>query len=179
MEASKTLLIYYSRADYNYGISERQTIGNTKIVAQILKDLIHCDEFELLAKKPYPVEYEPCTVVAKEELHKNARPEIQNETLPDLTKYDTIIFGFPIWWGTFPMLFHTFFEKLPADSFKGKHIASFCTQEGSRLGQSVEDLKKVCKGAKSVDSGRAITGSLAAKSKTQLTAWLKKMGYSL
>ena len=51
MEASKTLLIYYSRADYNYGISERQTIGNTKIVAQILKDLIHCDEFELLAKK--------------------------------------------------------------------------------------------------------------------------------
>ena len=40
MEASKTLLIYYSRADYNYGISERQTIGNTKIVAQILKDLI-------------------------------------------------------------------------------------------------------------------------------------------
>ena len=111
MEASKTLLIYYSRADYNYGISERQTIGNTKIVAQILKDLIHCDEFELLAKKPYPVEYEPCTVVAKEELQKNARPEIQNETLPDLTKYDTIIFGFPIWWGTFPMLFHTFFEK--------------------------------------------------------------------
>ena len=179
MEASKTLLIYYSRADYNYGISERQTIGNTKIVAQILKDLIHCDEFELWAKKPYPVEYEPCTVVAKEELHKNARPEIQNETLPDLTKYDTIIFGFPIWWGTFPMLFHTFFEKLPADSFKGKHIASFCTQEGSRLGQSVEDLKKVCKGAKSVDSGLAITGSLAAKSKTQLTAWLKKMGYSL
>lgn len=179
MISQKTLLIFFSRAGYNYGVSEKQKIGNTKIVANIIKELINCDEYELITKNDYPVEYEPCTQVAKKELEQNARPEMKNETLPDLTKYDTILFGFPIWWGTYPMVFNTFFEKLPKDSFKDKHIGVFCTHEGSRLGNSMNDVKARCVGAKSIDSGLAITGSLAPKSKQQLTAWLKKLGYNL
>lgn len=179
MIAQKTLLIFFSRAGYNYGVSEKQKIGNTKIVAGIIKELINCDEYELATKKEYPVEYDPCTQVAKKELEQNARPEMKNETLPDLTKYDTILFGFPIWWGTYPMVFNTFFEKLPKDAFKDKHIGVFCTHEGSRLGNSMNDIKTRCAGAKSIDSGLALIGSSAPKSKQQVTAWLKKLGYTL
>ena len=179
MQSQKTLLIFFSRAGYNYGIKEKQEIGNTKIVAKIIKELINCDEYELIPKKEYPIEYEPCTEVAKKELEQKARPELKNETLPDLSKYETILFGFPIWWGTYPMLFNTFFEKLQKDSFKDKHIGVFCTQEGSRLGSSMNDIKSRCIGAKSIDSGLALTGSLASQSKQQVIAWLKKLGYTL
>ena len=77
MQSQKTLLIFFSRAGYNYGIKEKQEIGNTKIVAKIIKELINCDEYELIPKKEYPIE----SIVMFYD-------ELGVEELPDFVKRD-------------------------------------------------------------------------------------------
>ena len=89
-ESKKTLIVYYS-----WG-------GNTRHVVEQIRKLIDAEVYELTPEKAYPTEYHQCTEVAKREKENNARPALKGE-LPDLSKYDTVIVGFPIWWGTFPI----------------------------------------------------------------------------
>ncbi|MGS6024093.1 flavodoxin [Limosilactobacillus fermentum] len=58
--------------------------------------------------------------------------------LPDVSKYDTIYIGSPIWWGQYPMIMFTFFDK---ENLNGKTIIPFTTHAGSGLANTVEALK--------------------------------------
>lgn len=72
-----------------------------------------------------------------------ARPELRE--YPDsLEPYDTVYLGYPNYWGTMPMPVFTFLEHF---DFSGKTIRPFCTHEGSGLGHSVEDIRRLCPGA--------------------------------
>ena len=84
---------------------------------------------------------------------------------------DVIFLGFPNWWGTAPMPVFTF---LDAFDFSGKKIAPFCTNEGSGMGSSENDIRKECPGA-NVLSGLSIRGSDAGKSETKAAAWAKQV----
>ena len=100
----------------------------------------------------------------------NTRPELK--TYPDsLDGYDTIFVGYPNWWGTMPMAMFTFLEHF---DLSGKRILPFCTNEGSGMGSSERDLKKVCKGAK-VESGLSIHGAEAANSRSKVESWVRKL----
>lgn len=101
----------------------------------------------------------------------NARPELRG-TLPDLSGYDTIVLGYPCWWGTMPQAVFTFLES--AD-FSGKKILPFCTHEGSGMGRSESDIKKLCPAA-TVARGLAITGSSCASSEAAIKKWLSANG---
>ncbi len=66
------------------------------------------------------------------------------------------------------MAVFTFLEKF---NFTGKIIKPFCTHEGSGMGCSVNDIKRLCPTA-TVEKGLAIQGSKAGKSKSTLQAWV-------
>ena len=68
----------------------------------------------------------------------SARPEIAN-TVADMDDYDTVIVGFPIWWGFAPRIIETFLESY---DFSGKTIIPFCTSGGSGVGRSDTALHK-------------------------------------
>ncbi len=68
----------------------------------------------------------------------SARPEIAN-AVPDMDAYDTVIVGFPIWWGVAPRIVETFLESY---DFSGKQIFPFCTSGGSGVGRSDTALHK-------------------------------------
>ncbi len=68
----------------------------------------------------------------------SARPEIA-DTVSNMDSYDTIIIGFPIWWGVAPRIIDTFLESY---DFKGKKIIPFCTSGGSGVGRSDRELQK-------------------------------------
>lgn len=73
------------------------------------------------------------------EMHDPAsRPEISG-TVANMTTYDTIYIGFPIWWDTYPSLIATFIE---AHQLQGKTLIPFATSGGSGIGASVANLKK-------------------------------------
>ncbi len=68
----------------------------------------------------------------------SARPEISSH-VDDMDSYDTVIIGFPIWWGSAPRIIETFLESY---DFSGKTILLFCTSGGSGIGGSDAALHK-------------------------------------
>jgi flavodoxin len=95
-----------------------------------------------------------CIEEAKQELRNQARPEMK-EKLDGIDHYDTIILGYPNWWGTMPMVCYTFLESY---DFSGKRIIPFCTNEGSGMGSSERFIKKLCPNA-TVLNGISIHGA--------------------
>ena len=152
----KSIVIYFSRSGNNYvsGDIVNLKVGNTKVIAQKIVKATGCDEFEIIPEMGYAEDYTKCTEEAKAELSADARPAYKGDI--DLSGYDTIYLGYPIWWGTFPMCVFTFIEA--HDGLAGKTVLPYSTHEGSGLGRSIEDLKKACPKA-CLKSGVAIKGS--------------------
>ena len=157
---SKVLIAFYSRKGMNYTSSgiKNLPVGNTELLANKIKELLpEADMFHIDTVKTYPEDYTECTEVSKKELHDNARPELTAK-VENMEQYDTIILGYPCWWGTMPMGCWTFLESY---SFDNKTIIPFCTNEGSGNGSSVSDIKKLCPNAK-VTKGTAVRGTACA-----------------
>ena len=170
---AKTLIAYFSRADENYfgGAMRYVKVGNTEIVANIIKDLIPADSFKIEMKNPYSPVYMTCIEEAKKDLRAKARPELVS--VPEsIDEYDTVILAYPNYWSTMPMAVFTFLEHF---DFSGKTILPLCTNEGSGMGSSERDIKKTCPGA-IIKKGLPITGSAAASSKSSVERWLKANG---
>ena len=166
---SKVLIAYYSRKGQNYVNGDIKDLakGNTEIIAEFIQKSVGGDLFEIDTVKEYPIDYTECTNVAKEELRQKARPELKNY-LASIDDYDTIYLGYPCWWGLPPMAVFTFLEYY---DFSGKIIRPFTTHEGSGLGGSVSQIKKVCPTA-NVQAGLAIHGADAANSEKAVNQWI-------
>ena len=102
--------------------------------------------------------FEPgdCMIIAR-------RGDLVMNLQESIDEYDTIILGYPNWWGTMPMVCYTFLESY---DFTGKRIIPFCTNEGSGMGSSVRFIKKLCPGA-TVEDGISIHGAEAANADSE------------
>ncbi|HVN77024.1 MAG TPA: flavodoxin [Thermoanaerobaculaceae bacterium] len=172
---NKSLIAYFSRKGNNYvgGKIVNLATGNTELAAQMIQELTGGDLFRIDTVKTYPSDYEETTDVARQELRQNARPELTGR-LDNMRDYDVVFLGYPNWWGTMPMAVYTFLE---AYDFSGKTIVPFCTHEGSGMGHSESDVRKLCPGA-TVRKGLAITGGSVARAGNQIAAWLRESGVS-
>lgn len=141
VQGKRILVAYFSRADENTGGVGYIEKGNTRILAEMVADITKGDLFEIKTVKPYPKEYRPATEVAKQEKENNERPEI-NGPLPDMSQYEVIFLGYPIWWSDLPMGVYTFLEK---ENFAGKTIIPFCTHEGSGIGNTERFIAETTK----------------------------------
>lgn len=173
---SKNLIVYFSRNGENYvsGQIMNLTKGNTEIVAEMIHSCIDSTLFKVETVHEYPKDYHECTQVAKKELENQDRPKIL-DYVHQFQDYDHIFVCYPNWWSTMPMAMFTFLESHQTD---GKHIYPLCTHEGSGMGQSVSDIKKICPNA-IVHDGLAIKGSQVKQSKSQIEKWLKNIGVML
>lgn len=166
---SKKLIAFYSRADENYvnGLIKELEVGNTEIAAGIIQELTGADLFKIEQVNPYSKSYNECIAQAQEDQRKNARPELKKypESIDD---YDVIYLGYPNYWSTMPMAVFTFLEHF---DFSGKTIKPFCTHEGSGLGGSVKDIKKLCPKAK-VEAGLAINGGRVSRARKDIENWI-------
>lgn len=165
----KGLIAYYSRKGYNYWGSKivNLEVGKTEVVAKQIQELTGSDLFEIRTVKTYPLDYEATTEVARQELHDYFRPTLA-ELLDDVSEYDVIYLGYPNWWGTMPMVVWTFLESY---DFAGKTIVPFCTHEGSGMGSSERDIKRLCPKA-IVEKGLVIRGSSALGAKDVVKKWI-------
>ena len=124
----------------------------------------------------YPYTYAELTDVAKKEQDENARPVIK-DALPDMSQYDTVFIGAPVWWGDWPMIMYTFFES--AD-LSGKNLIPFSTHEGSGLSGFDKKLSSAVSDA-NVLTGLAIRGNDCQNDKTgvesKVDEWLSGLGY--
>lgn len=124
----KSAVVYFSRTN------------NTEKVAQIIAKQTNSDIYKIEAKVPYTDDdinwHNDDSRANREQNDNSARPEIAS--IPNISEYDTIYLGYPIWWGTMPKIINTFIETKALD---GKKIAAFCTSGGSGIETSVSVLK--------------------------------------
>ena len=173
---SSILVVYFSRTgeQYTVGVIDE---GNTAIVAKMISEKTGADIFEILPETDYyPYTYAELTDVAKKEQNENARPVIK-DALPDMSQYDTVFIGAPVWWGDWPMIMYTFFEN--AD-LSGKNLIPFSTHEGSGLSGFDKKLSSAVSDA-NVLTGLAIRGNDCQNDKTgvesKVDEWLSRLGY--
>lgn len=173
MTSIKILIAYYSRKGENYmnGRIVNLTAGNTEMAAKMAQELTGGDLFEIKTVKSYPDDYTETTEVAMVEKKTNARPELSTH-VNNMDQYDTIILGYPNWWGTFPMAVFSFMEEY---NFSGKTILPFCTHEGSGLGGSERDIRKLCPDAR-VMPGLAVRGGSVKSAREIINFWISKHG---
>jgi len=174
MANSKSLIAYFSRKGNNYVADSivNLSIGNTEVIANKIQKLTGSDIFQIRTVKSYPEDYTETTNVAREEQRENARPEL-TEIVDDMDSYDVIYIGYPNWYGTMPMAVFSFLESY---DFSGKTIIPYCTHEGSGMGSSERDIKKLCPNAK-VLSGLAILGGSVDRADKIVANWLKKLDF--
>lgn len=166
----KVLIVFFSHAGENYAVGNVK-VGNTKLVADEIQRVTGGDKFEIVAEKNYDMPYDELTKLAKEELNRNEKPAFKSSI--DIDKYETIFIGGPVWWGTYPQVMFTYFDRY---DLNGKTIIPFTTHEGSGLGNVVSDLKKLYPNAKFREAF-SIYGHESRKDLSKVGQWLKRLGY--
>lgn len=114
--------------------------GTTKALAQTTAKALEADLFEIVPEVPYTAAdlnwNDSKSRTTKESNDKSSRPAIKSN--PDLSKYDTVVLAFPIWWYTAPRIMFTFVEQ---NDLSGKKVVAICTSGGSGIGGAERDLK--------------------------------------
>lgn len=161
---TKSLIIYFSRADENYAVGYIDK-GNTEIAAEYVRDLTGADMFKVEPLVPYAKDYRTCVA--------EARARVGNapikEHIGDISTYDTVYIMSPIYCGTYAPELETALKEV---DFTGKAVRILSTHEGSGLANMVRDVKKNCKGANVDEKGLAIKGSQVKDSKPMVEKWL-------
>lgn len=171
----KSIVIYFSRAGEQYGVGTIEK-GNTEIIAEMIAEKTGSDIFEIEPTDDrYDLSYNDLTDYAKQEQNDNARPEYKGGT--DLSAYDTVYLGYPIWWGDLPMIVYTFLES---NDFSGKTVYAFCTHAGSGNSGTAGKIEKILPQASVSDSILAIAGTTAQNDRDRARAetedWLNEIG---
>ena len=170
MTEGKAIVVFFSHAGDNYSVGNIK-VGNTKIVADYITELTGAEQFEIVTHKYDGMAYNPLIKLAKEETAAGELPEYEGDV--DLSNYDTVFIGGPVWWGTYPQVMFTFFKK-HADDLKGKTVIPFTTHEGSGLANCVEDVEEAFPGA-SVTKGFSIYGHEVRTGKAKVEKWLNSL----
>ena len=101
---------------------------------------------------------------------RNCRPQIKNKT--DISKYDYIFVGFPIWWYREPSIIDTFMESY---DFSGKMVIPFATSGSSGIGEAPSNIQKLAPNAK-VLSGKRLSADIE---KEAAENWIISLGISV
>ena len=142
--------------------------GHTAVAAKFIQEAVGGDIFEIETVKTYTPDHMEMIYEAKEELEKGIRPELKG--YPDISGYDTIFIGFPIWWYVAPTIINTFLDSY---DFSGKTIVLFATSGGSGFGNTVKELEGSCPGAILIE-GRVLS---SRQSESDLKKWVDSLGY--
>ena len=166
---NKSIVIFFSHAGDNYSVGNIE-VGNTKIVADYITEIKGADQFEIITHKYDGMAYTPLINLAKEEANKGELPPYEG-TAPDLSQYDTVFIGGPVWWGTYPQVMFTLFKDINLD---GKTVIPFTTHEGSGLASCASDVKKAFPKAK-VTGEFSIYGHEVRTGRAKVEKWLKSL----
>ena len=124
------------------------------MIVNYLREVTDISIYQIVPATSYPENYQETLNVVQTERTSNSRPSIK-DPLTDISKYDTILLGYPIWYGNLPNIVKGLLESL---NFEGKTIYPFNTHEGSGIGSSITDIKNSVPKA-IVKDGFALKGS--------------------
>ncbi|MER9495869.1 flavodoxin [Mesorhizobium sp. M0320] len=155
---SKTLVAYFSRS------------GNTRTIAGLLSRDLKADLFDIEPATPYPADYSETVEQAKKERERDYLPPLK-AVAPDLTTYDAVYLGFPVWGGSAPPIIRSF---LAAHDFAGTAIVPFNLHGGYGLGDSLEVITRAAPRARFAE-GFLMEGLQERRTTENVRKWLTKL----
>lgn len=158
MADKKVLVVYFSHT------------GNTRVAAEIIQGLTNADIFEIVPLNPYPTNYKEVVEQAEKEKNGNILPEMK-ANINDLSKYDVIFIGTPVWWYTAAPVVKTFLSQ---NNFDGKIIAPFCTHGGGGASSTYSDIKKLAPNATVTEGYTTFQRTADDKSASE---WIKRLKF--
>ena len=161
-ETGKTLVVYYSAS------------GRTKTVAETIAETAGSDLFEIVPDEPYTSEDLDWTNddsrVSREHDNESLRDvELVKVTPDNWDSYDTILIGYPIWWGIAAWPVDNFVK---GNDFSGKTVIPFCTSSSSGLGQSGTLLEQMA-GTGTWQEGQRFSSGASA---SEVQDWVNSLG---
>ena len=166
MKDKKSLIIYFSRADENYSVGYINK-GNTEVIAEYIRDITGGDLFKVEPANPYAKDYNTCIEEAKERQANHDAPIKEN--VPDISDYEVIYIGAPVYWGDMPEEMVTALKDI---DFTGKTVRVFTTHEGSGTGSIPGQVRNICKGADVDSNALTIRGSSVSGAKNRVEDWI-------
>lgn len=155
-------------------VKDEEVLGNMEYMALTIQDAIGGDLFRIETKEAYPLDHEPLVDQAAEEQDENARPELAAH-IENPEQYDTILLGYPNWWGDMPQPLFTFLEEY---DFSEKTIIPFNSHGGSGFSNTIEEIKELQPDANISDEGLSISRDKVADSVQDVTDWAKSLDLS-
>lgn len=155
------LVIYYSLTDH------------TKDIAIQIKEKTNADIYEIRTEKTYTL---PSVYFeSKKELYTKKYPVLKKDFAPNISDYDTVFVGGPVWWYTMAPALYSFLNKT---DFKNVRVATFSTQ-GSNFGSFFEDFKKKAQNAEILEheSFNNVDSSFDEEVSNKINTWLNKLSF--
>jgi flavodoxin len=169
---ARILLAYFSRAgeNYHYGGRKFLQVGNTEVLAGMIRERVACDVHRIEAAEPYSDGYDDTVARNVREQDTDARPAIANP-LSTIDGYDVVLLASGLWNVRPPMIMRTFAERF---DFSGKTVLPVVTYAVSGLGRAAEEYARACPGA-TVGEGLAVRGEEVDQARDAVSSWLKRV----
>lgn len=152
----KSLIAYFSAS------------GTTAQVARSIADVTGGTLYEIVPQQPYTsddLDWNDRQSRSSVEMNDpQARPALKGK-IPDISDYDVVFIGYPIWWNQAPRIVNTFIES---HNLQGKTIVPFATSGGSGINNSVKELNKTYPNLKWIE-GKLLNGS----SRNSIRNWIE------
>ncbi len=150
--------------------------GTTKALAEYAADAVNGDLYEIVPQEPYTsadLDYGDRNSRSTKEMDDpSCRPAI-NGSVSDMSQYDIVFIGYPIWWGEAPRIINTFMESY---DFSEKTIVPFCTSGGSGMGSSARNLHSLTSDSAAWLDGARLSGS---SSRGDMVSWINELGLDI
>ena len=144
----KVLVAYYSYS------------GTTRATAQRIQEYTSADLFEITRQE----EYENVYLGSNSEIRKGTRPPM-GSNVQDITQYDVVFVGYPVWWHATPPVINTFIES---NDLKGKLVIPFCTSSETDIEDTMKTFLDSC-------DGLAVYGARRFASGEDVKSWIDEL----
>ena len=162
--------------DANAGASivvrDGEVLGNIQYMADVIQQTVGGDLFRIETTEQYPLDHEPLVDQAAQEQDENARPQLSTQ-LENIDQYDTLLLGYPNWWGDMPMPLYTFLETY---DFSGKTIIPFTAHGGSGFSDTVNTIAQLQPEAQVSQDGLSISRNDVADAQDTIRSWAEGLG---
>lgn len=190
ISASKSLVVYFSRVgntDYSSDVDATTSAsvvtnnngnitGTTETVAEIISDAVQGDIVEIHTVDKYPTDFDDLVSINHDEINRGFIPEIMPMDI-DMSEYDTVFIGYPIWATTIPQAVRSFMREY---DLSGKTVIPFCTHDGYGSGSSYSEIASECANSNTLEGLAVAAEDIVGKDLSEVNEtvlnWLGELG---
>ena len=155
-------------------VENGEVVGNVEFIANTIREETGGDIFAIETVQTYPGEHQALLDFAAAEMAANARPELST-AIRNLSDYDVIFLGYPIWNADLPMPVYTFLDTY---DFSGKTVIPFTAHGGSGFAGTISTVASQEPGAQVERSGFSVSRNSVSAAKGDIVDWVRGLGYT-